>query len=156
MRQLWSADELGERWTLLPEDLALLADLTDTGKLGLATQLTYWRRHGRFPDDEANLADSMDRDGHRMVGDGVAELTPPWRFPSGAMLLAHGACMPGGGLPVGLSIGHYRLEEDGRTIAPVVIEGRTQQIAMYKAGCAALAGLFAEAVAAATPPAGSA
>ena len=42
MRQLWSADELGERWTLLPEDLALLAGLTDTGKLGLATQLTYW------------------------------------------------------------------------------------------------------------------
>ena len=25
MRRLWSADELGERWSLLPEDLALLA-----------------------------------------------------------------------------------------------------------------------------------
>jgi hypothetical protein len=27
MRRRWSADELGERWTLGPEDLALLADL---------------------------------------------------------------------------------------------------------------------------------
>ena len=65
MRQLWSADELGERWTLLPEDLALLAGLTDTGKLGLATQLTYWRRHGRFPDDETNLDREYGRDQNR-------------------------------------------------------------------------------------------
>ena len=59
MRRLWSADELGERWTLLREDLALLAGLPDTGKLGLATQLAYWRRHGRFPDDEADLAPAV-------------------------------------------------------------------------------------------------
>ena len=43
MQRLWSADELGEHWTLLPEDLALLADLPDTGKLGLAAQLAYWQ-----------------------------------------------------------------------------------------------------------------
>ena len=43
MQRLWSADELGEHWTLLPEDLALLTDLPDTGKLGLATQLAFWR-----------------------------------------------------------------------------------------------------------------
>lgn len=36
MQRLSSADELGEHWTLLPEDLALLTDLPDTGKLGLA------------------------------------------------------------------------------------------------------------------------
>jgi hypothetical protein len=35
MRRLWSVDELGEHWTLLPDDLALLTDLPDTGKLGL-------------------------------------------------------------------------------------------------------------------------
>ena len=45
MQRLWSADELGAHWTLLPEDLGLLTDLPDTGKLGLAAQLTYWRRH---------------------------------------------------------------------------------------------------------------
>jgi hypothetical protein len=46
MQRLWSADELCERWTLLPEDMALLAGLPETGKLGLAAQLTYWRQHG--------------------------------------------------------------------------------------------------------------
>ena len=59
MRRRWSADELGERWTLGPEDLALLADLPDAGKLGLAAQLAHWRRHGRFPDDEADLAPAV-------------------------------------------------------------------------------------------------
>ena len=41
MRRLWSADELGERWALGPEDLALLAGRPDAGKLGLAAQLAY-------------------------------------------------------------------------------------------------------------------
>jgi hypothetical protein len=44
MQRPWSADELGARWTLVPEGLALLTDLRpDTGKLGLAAQLAYWR-----------------------------------------------------------------------------------------------------------------
>jgi hypothetical protein len=33
MQRLWSAGELGERWTLLPEDLALLTDLPDSQEL---------------------------------------------------------------------------------------------------------------------------
>ena len=41
MRRLWSADELGEFWTLLPDDLALVAALPDAGKLGLAAQLAF-------------------------------------------------------------------------------------------------------------------
>ena len=59
MQRLWSAGELGEHWTLLPEDLALLTDLPDTGKLGLAAQLAYWRQQGRFPDDGADLAPAV-------------------------------------------------------------------------------------------------
>jgi hypothetical protein len=59
MQRLWSAGELGEHWTLLPEDLALLADLPDTGKLGLAAQLAYWRQQGRSPDDGADLAPAV-------------------------------------------------------------------------------------------------
>jgi len=59
MQRLWSADELGERWTLGAEDLALLADLPDAGKLGMAAQLAFWRRNGRFPDDEADLAPAV-------------------------------------------------------------------------------------------------
>src|SRR4051794_18685026 len=59
MQRLWSADELGERWTLGPEDLALLADLTGAGKLGVAAQLAFWRQHGRFPDEEAEIAPAV-------------------------------------------------------------------------------------------------
>ena len=74
MQRLWSADELGERWTLLPEDLALLTDLPDTGKLGLAAQLAYWRQHGRFPDDEADLAPAVVGHLAAQVGVGVDAL----------------------------------------------------------------------------------
>ncbi|HEX6012538.1 MAG TPA: DUF4158 domain-containing protein, partial [Geminicoccaceae bacterium] len=74
MQRLWSADELGEHWTLLPEDLALLTDLPDTGKLGLAAQLAYWRQQGRFPDDEADLAPAVVGHLAAQVGVGVDAL----------------------------------------------------------------------------------
>jgi hypothetical protein len=59
MQRLWSAEQLGERWTLGAEELALLADLPDAGKLGFAAQLAYWRQNGRFPDEEADLAPAV-------------------------------------------------------------------------------------------------
>jgi hypothetical protein len=59
MQRLWSAEELGERWTLGAEDLALLRGLPEAGKLGLAAQLAYWRQNGRFPDDEADFAPAI-------------------------------------------------------------------------------------------------
>jgi hypothetical protein len=59
MRRIWSADELGECWSLRPEDLALLAGRVDAGKLGFAVQLAFWRRHGRFPDDESDVAPAV-------------------------------------------------------------------------------------------------
>jgi hypothetical protein len=59
MQRLWSAEELGKRWSLLPEDLALLARRVDAGKLGFAVQLAFWRQHGRFPDEEADVAPAV-------------------------------------------------------------------------------------------------
>src|SRR3954464_2120947 len=59
MQRLWSADELGERWMLEPEELKLLTELTGAGKLGLAAQLAYWRQHGHFPNEEAELAPAV-------------------------------------------------------------------------------------------------
>jgi hypothetical protein len=59
MRRLWSADELGECWTLFPGDLALVAAPPDAGKLGLTVQLAFWRQNGRFPDEEADLAPAV-------------------------------------------------------------------------------------------------
>jgi len=59
MKRLWSADELGELWTLSPDDVAFIADNADAGRLGLACQLTFWRSQGRFPDEEADLAPTV-------------------------------------------------------------------------------------------------
>jgi hypothetical protein len=59
MQRLWSAEELGEGWTLGAEDLTLLSGLPAAGKLGIAAQLAFWRQSGRFPDDEADLAPAV-------------------------------------------------------------------------------------------------
>ena len=59
IQRQWSADELGERWPLSPEDLALLAGRVDAGKLGFAVQLAFWRQHGRFPNEEADVAPAV-------------------------------------------------------------------------------------------------
>jgi len=59
MKQLWSADELGERWSLQDVDLALLDGNTDAGKLGLACQLAFWRSQGCFPNEEADIAPAV-------------------------------------------------------------------------------------------------
>lgn len=59
MKRLWSMHELTERWTLSPLDLALTADHTDQGKLGLVCQLAFWREHACFPEVEADLAPAI-------------------------------------------------------------------------------------------------
>ena len=59
MKRLWSADELGERWSLQDVDFALLGGNPDAGKLGLACQLAFWRSQGCFPDEEANIAPAV-------------------------------------------------------------------------------------------------
>ena len=103
-----------------------------------------------------SAVDAMGRECHKLVGFCMVELVPPRRFPDGMLLIAHGAVPEAGGLPFGLRVGLYRLEDDGRTLEQVAVAGQEQLLGMHKAGCAALAGLFAEAVAAATPPAGTA
>lgn len=59
MQRVWSAEALGAQWSLRPEDLALLSGRIDAGKLGLAVQLAFWRRQGRFPDVEADVAPAV-------------------------------------------------------------------------------------------------
>jgi hypothetical protein len=74
MQQVWSADELGERWSLLAEDLTLLAGRVDVGKLGFAVQLAFWRQRGRFPDDEADVAPAVLAHLAAQIGVGVEAL----------------------------------------------------------------------------------
>ena len=59
MQQLWSAEELVEHWSLVPEELALLPGKADGGKLGFAIQLAFYKRHASFPDDEADVAPAV-------------------------------------------------------------------------------------------------
>ena len=61
MKRLWSADELDERWTLSPGDLAFITVNADAGRLGLASQLAFWRSQGRFPDEGRGSRSGRDR-----------------------------------------------------------------------------------------------
>jgi len=49
MKRQWETDELVEQWTLLPRDLALLANKTGPTRLGFAALLLYFQHEGRFP-----------------------------------------------------------------------------------------------------------
>ena len=59
MKRLWSADELGERWSLQDIDFALLGGIPNAGRSGLACQLAFWRSQGCFPDEEADIAPAV-------------------------------------------------------------------------------------------------
>jgi hypothetical protein len=56
MQQLWSSEELIERWSLGSEELSLLPRKPDAGKLGFAVQLAFYKQHASFPDDDADVA----------------------------------------------------------------------------------------------------
>jgi len=49
MKRQWETDDLIEQWTLLPRDLALLANKTGPTRLGFATLLLFFQHEGRFP-----------------------------------------------------------------------------------------------------------
>jgi hypothetical protein len=93
MQRQWSADELGERWSLLLEGLALLAGRVGAGKLGFAVQLTFWRQHGRFPDDEADVAPAVVAHLATQIGVGVGALDSyAWAGRSGRRHRAGATC----------------------------------------------------------------
>jgi hypothetical protein len=56
MEHQGSSDELLANWSLAPGDMALLDGLAAPGRIGLDIQLAFWRRHNRFPDDDADVA----------------------------------------------------------------------------------------------------
>ncbi len=49
MKRLWTATELAESWTLLPDELALLGNKTGATRLGFALLLKAFQLEGRFP-----------------------------------------------------------------------------------------------------------
>jgi hypothetical protein len=47
MQRQWSQDELAEHWTLLPDELKLLANKTGATRLGFSLLLKAFAYHGR-------------------------------------------------------------------------------------------------------------
>jgi TnpA family transposase len=59
MKRIWSAEELGERWSVSPEEQAKLPDKAASGQLGFIAQLAFHRMYGRFPDGRADFAPAV-------------------------------------------------------------------------------------------------
>lgn len=52
MKRHWSEEELVERWTLFPDELALLANKSGATRLGFAVMIRFFAGEGRFPQDK--------------------------------------------------------------------------------------------------------
>lgn len=69
MKHRWTEEELIERWTLFPDELALLGAKTGHTRLGFAVMLRFFAEEGRFPRDKHEVpADVL-----RFVGEQVGE-----------------------------------------------------------------------------------
>lgn len=55
MKRLWTSDELVEHWTLLPNDLALLANKAGATRLGFAVLLKAFQYDSRFPEHKGDV-----------------------------------------------------------------------------------------------------
>ncbi|HET9014993.1 MAG TPA: DUF4158 domain-containing protein [Thermomicrobiaceae bacterium] len=55
MKRLWTAAELAEHWTLLPDELALLGNKTGATRLGFALLLKVFQFDGHFPSGRHDL-----------------------------------------------------------------------------------------------------
>ncbi len=55
MKRLWASDELIEHWTLLPADLALLANKAGATRLGFAILLKAFQCDARFPEHKGEV-----------------------------------------------------------------------------------------------------
>ena len=59
MKRIWSAEELGEQWSVGPEERAKFPDKAASGRLGFVVQLMFCRRYGRFPEGRADFAPAV-------------------------------------------------------------------------------------------------
>jgi hypothetical protein len=55
MKRQWTAEELGESWTLTPSELELLANKTGVTRLSFALTLKYFQQEGRFPESPQEI-----------------------------------------------------------------------------------------------------
>ena len=55
MKRSWREDELIERWTLLPDELALLSNRAGHTRLGFAVMVRFFAEEERFPRDKGEV-----------------------------------------------------------------------------------------------------
>lgn len=61
MKRNWQPEELVEHWTLLPNELGLLIQRTDSNRLGFALLLKFFQSTGRFPQQRQEIPTSVVR-----------------------------------------------------------------------------------------------
>lgn len=74
MKRAWTAEELVERWTLFPDEMALLANKSGHTRLGFAVMLRFFAGEGRFPRDKGEVPARV----LRFVGEQVGEPAEGW------------------------------------------------------------------------------
>ncbi len=74
MKRRWTEEELVERWTLFPDELALIGAKTDHTRLGFAVMLRFFGGKGRFPRDKHEVPAEV----LRFVGGQVGEPAEGW------------------------------------------------------------------------------
>ena len=74
MRRKWTEEELVERWTLFPDELALIGAKTGHTRLGFSVMLRFFAGEGRFPRDKHEVPAEV----LRFVGEQVGEPTEGW------------------------------------------------------------------------------
>lgn len=52
MKRIWTEEELVGRWTLFPDELALLQNKTGHTRTGFAVMTRFFAEEGRFPRDK--------------------------------------------------------------------------------------------------------
>jgi hypothetical protein len=55
VRRSWTERDLVERWTLFPDELALLSNKAGHTRLGFAVMLRFFAGEGRFPRDKREV-----------------------------------------------------------------------------------------------------
>lgn len=74
MKRRWIEEELVERWTLFPDELALLSNKTGHTRLGFAVMLKFFAGEGRFPRDKHEVPAEV----LRFVGEQVGVPAEGW------------------------------------------------------------------------------
>ena len=74
MKRNWTEEELVERWTLFPDELALIGNKAGHTRLGFAVLLRFFAGEGRFPRDKHEIPAQV----LRFVGEQVGVATEGW------------------------------------------------------------------------------